>query len=255
MAHTLQYLLDRIAKESDYPVFTGISRHTVTEVTNMVNESWQDMRVRVSSSGAGIMLYAKPFSGTTGVGATSPFSWRELSLQADVAHVLGMDLTLQSGRVRALESLSFARRNEWYNDISSPTVNLTGSPLYFMLYNIGVEAGVAITAGKFGLVPAPNLNYNYTMWYIPKWTDITTTTFLLDGVQGWDDYVVWDVVMKIAAADNDMANTAQIATMERQRAFDKMIDTSHDIQSTTPVVRREAQQRDDFEYESKFWER
>ena len=81
----------------------------------MVNDSWQDMRVRVAQTQAGAMLYSKPFNSTTGVGVTAPYTWAEVAIPADVAHIVGIDIRLKNGRTRTLEHLSFSRRNEFFD--------------------------------------------------------------------------------------------------------------------------------------------
>jgi hypothetical protein len=72
---------------------------------------------------------------------------------------------------------------------------------------------------------------------LPSWTDITDDTFVFDGVAGWDDWVVSDVVLKLASVDNDMVNTAAIETQKQQQAYERLMRSVNSIQSVGPARR------------------
>jgi len=54
---------------------------------------------------------------------------------------------------------------------------------------------------------------------------------------GGHDWVVWDVVCKFAAADNDMAQTYAIAAQEKQAIEQRMISSMATVQKTGPAHR------------------
>lgn len=227
---TLLQMRTRVRKLADCVGDTATGRHTTTQLNTIISESWQAMRAVVSKKSH---LYLKPSSSTFTAGKTSPYSWGELSLPATCARLYGFDVTVTSTDIRTLLPISFNERNDYIGLYGQGT----GIPAGYFVYNIGVEATTTVTAGKVGILPAPAAAYAYTLWYLPSWTAITDDTYVFDGVEGWDDWVAWDCVMKLASADNDMQQTAQIAATEREKAEARLISGGSDFQQGGPVRR------------------
>jgi hypothetical protein len=227
---TLLELRTKIRKFSDCVGDTTTGRHTTAQINDMLNSSWQAMRAVVSGN---THLYLKPATATMTAGKLSPFSWGSVTLPADCARIYGFDLTVTATDVRTLLPGSFTERNEYVGLYGQGT----GVPVIFFAYNIGVEVTTTVTPGKVAVLPAPSQAFSYNLWYLPSWTPITNDTYVFDGMEGWDDWVVWDVVLKLAAADNDMTATAQIATQEREKAQIRLTAGGSDFHQAGPVKR------------------
>lgn len=97
---------------------------------------------------------------------------------------IGVDIIDGSGQTRNMQRYNFSERNQYQNSGSDKTVTryrVQGSKLY--------------------LEPTPTYSGSITVWYVPVPTLLSATTDTLDGILGWDEYVVLDVLMKCAAKE------------------------------------------------------
>ncbi len=207
----------------------GTDRHPDAEVTAMINDSWQAMRELASDNGH--QMYLKPAVATMAVGAAAPYSFGIVTLPEDCVRLFGIDVTVTTNDVRSLFATSFSERNQFRDAYG--TAN--GIPVAFFLFSIGVELNTTVTPGSIGILPAPDRAYSYTIWYLPRWSDVIVDDYIFDGVAGWEDWVVWDCVIKLAAGDNDMAQTAQIATQERAEAAKRLSKAANSAQRVGPA--------------------
>lgn len=235
-AIALSALRARVRKLADIgPDTTSSSaRHPNADINMMINVNWQSLRRKLVQTNGARNLYCKPSTGTLTPGATAPYAWGVLAVPADCAHLVGFEITLSNGKRKSLTPETWSFRNEQFNSFSQQT----GEPQKFFVYNMGVESTTTVTPGSIGIVPAPDGAYPYTLWYLPSWTDITTDTFVFDGVEGWDEWVVWACVLDIAAADNDMAGTAQLAAGKLAAIEEDIMRSANAVQRVGPICRQ-----------------
>ena len=160
-------------------------RHTDTQLSRAINQSIQRFRARLSNEGS--FNYLEPATGTLTVGATSPYSFRVLDLSAvspSVVRTYGADITVD-GVVHSLLHVPFAARN----DYGGP--NNTAVPIAWAHYQ----------TRKIAILPAPDGAYAYVVWYLPVLADLSVDGDTFDGVAGWEDYIVWDVVQRLIVRD------------------------------------------------------
>lgn len=200
------------------------TRHTSTMIRQHMNESWQALRELVTE--AGDLTYVANVATTTGVGPDTGKAYGLLAMPATACHIHAIDITVPGhARPRSLAPVSFTERNEF------GTENLvTGTPNSFAVFNIGAESGASVSNGWIALLPAPHVVYPMTIYYLPAWTDITNDSHVFHGFAGWDDWMAWDVVIKLASKDNDMANTYRIAAGEREDARKRIVSAASAIQ-------------------------
>lgn len=230
-AKTLLELRTRIRKLADCVGDTTTGRHTTSELNVMINASWQAMRQKVCQSGA--RLYLTVATGTFSVGPATGKAWGEIAFPASAASVYGIDVTVTATDIRSLHPGSFLQRNEWFG----PFGQNNGIPTEFDIFNVGTEATTAVTAGTIGIMPASDSAYAYAVWYLPSWTDLTTDTHVFNGLEGWEDWVVYNCVVDLAMADNDMANTFAIANTQRDAAEKRMVADANKVQRAGPIRR------------------
>ncbi len=205
------------------------TRHTSTQIRQHMNESWQTLREIVTE--AGDLTYVTNVSTSTGVGPDTGKAYGLLAMPATACRIHAIDLTVPGrARPRTLAPLSFTERNEYATD-----TKVTGTPHSFAVFSIGAESGASVGNGWIALLPAPDVVYPVTIYYLPAWTDITSDSHVFDGFAGWDDFMAWDVVIKLAAKDNDMAVTYQIAAGEREAARQRIVAAASAIQRVGPT--------------------
>lgn len=207
-------------------------RHTDADLLVEFNASWRGLRRKASDAGSGLYLkWSTPATMTAGVLAGHSFG--TISLPSDLVMLYAIDVTMPEGSVISLQPSTMQERNSYRDQWNRPT----GRPQYFFVYNIGTETTTTVTAGTAGIIPAPDSAYSYTLCYLPVWADITNTTYVFDSYDGWDEWAVWDTVVKIAARDNDMQQTAAIAVAEREKVWLERILRDCAVQKVGPVRR------------------
>lgn len=178
---TLLQLRTDIANQCDF-VEGSATRYTPALLTRLVNQSIQRFRERVSVEGMTHFLVST--SGTL-AGQTSPFAFEVLDLSAvtpSVVRTYGLDVTIQ-GIVRTLPYRPFTERND-YSDQGA------GIPVAWSQYQTRTLAVMPSRGGD-----------PYTVWYLPVLDDLVNDSDTFDGVSGWENWVVWDVVCQLAARD------------------------------------------------------
>lgn len=123
--------------------------------------------------------YAKSSSFTTA--ANTP----TYDLPADFYKLLGIDLKV-AGETLTLERYAFRDRNLYSN---SPTLPL------------GKQYRYRLEGSKIRLTPTPDAGEAGTIWYVPLRTQMSADGDTLDGVSGWEEYVVVDAAIKCVAKE------------------------------------------------------
>lgn len=161
-------------------------RHTDAQLNRLINQSIQMFRERISDEGS--THYLVPYSGTLGVGPTSPYAFYQLDLSSGPSPALvrtyGIDVTID-GVVCKLEHVPFEARNDY------GTIHGGSRPVAWCHFR----------TDQVGILPASSSAYPFTVWYLPKFTDLSADGDTFDGVAGWEEWVVWDVVCQVIARD------------------------------------------------------
>ena len=178
---TLSQLRTDVSNQCDFSVASA-SRYSPTLLTRLINQSIQRFRERVSAEGMTHFLVST--SGTL-AGQTSPFAFEVLDLSAvspSIVRTYGVDVTLRDV-VRTLAFRPFQERND-YSDLGP------GIPVAWSQYQTRTLAIMPSRGGD-----------PYTVWYLPVLADLVADSDTWDGVAGWENWVVWDVVVQLAARD------------------------------------------------------
>lgn len=198
---TLAQLKTDIGYQADV-VLGASSRYTPTMVTRFINQSIQRFRERVSCEG--ITRYLVSYSAFTQVGATSPFPFQTLDLSGidpPVVRVFGIDVKYQN-TWRSLDHKPFADRARW------------GGPAFTELPSAWTQMQTDVVA----LLPAPDDSYPVMVWYLPVVADLDDDADTFDGVAGWEEYIVWDVVCRLLNRDQYL-DAYQLAAKHRDEVW------------------------------------
>lgn len=179
---TLAQILDDIRDQAD--ILGAELRHTGTRLTRKVNQSIQRFREAVTIEGHA--LYLTSSSGTLTAGVQSPFAFRTLDISGitDMVRPFGLDITV-NGTVSSLHHVPFQSRNDYGGG------QFNGIPVAWSQYN----------RNSIAILPPPDTAFAYTLWYLPKATDLAADGDTFDGVAGWEDWIVWDVVTRVLIRD------------------------------------------------------
>jgi len=124
------------------------------------------------------------------------------SLPNDFYKLRGVDLVLDSlGNAVTLKPFNFQERNSY---LFTPTWNVVG--LSYLRYHLQGDS--------IRFVPVPSSSQTLKLWYIPSITTLSADGDTLDGVNGFEEYVVIDAAIKMRIKEE-----TDTSELERQKAL------------------------------------
>ena len=200
---TLSVIRTDIATQADFSGAVGsTSRYTTTQLNRWINQEIQNFREALSNEGA--QHYLTHATGTLAAGATSPHSFGVLDLSGvtpSVVRVYGLDISV-SGVNRTLKHVPFNERDSY----GGPTN--TSEPMAWSNF----------TTNKLAIFPPPGQVYTYVCYYLPVLADLSSDGDTFDGVAGWEEFIVWAVVVRSIVRDQ-YPQAYQMALNERDRRW------------------------------------
>jgi hypothetical protein len=213
---TLTQLLLDIRNQAD--IVGATARHDDTLLTRLINQSIQRFRERLTADG--IQHYLVNTTGLLTAGVTSPYPFNVLDLSAaapNIVRTYSMDIDI-GGRLKTLAHVQFEERSRWSGS------QITGEPV----------AWCHIQTTTIAVMPAPTYAYSYAVWYLPKLADLTTGASTFDGVAGWEDYIVWDVVSRLVVRDQ-YPQAFQMVEQTKQELWRDILRSSRKV-TVAPIV-------------------
>jgi hypothetical protein len=185
---TLAQLRQDISNQADIAGLT--TRHGATLLNRLANQSIQRFREKLSNEGARHFLTVA--TGTMVSGATSGFPFYSLnagSLASGIVRIFGVDVKTQDGSWKRLEHTTFEDRASYGGGHPASV----GEPRVWAEYQ----------TTKLAILPPPDRNTDFVVWYLPVLNDLQSDSATFDGVSGWEDFVTWDVVCRIIVRDQN----------------------------------------------------
>jgi hypothetical protein len=172
---SLSALRDTVRQRCD---MVGSEFVTDDELDGWINASAHelyDILVQKFSPGS---YYVAPTHEFTADGTSDSFA-----LPGDMYKLLGVDMQLAADSWTTVKPFAFAERNRYaYPNVQSAT--------------IPANVRYRIMGGNLLFTPRPTAGQVFRLWYVPKMTLLQVDTDVLDGVSGWEEYVVADVCIK-----------------------------------------------------------
>lgn len=175
---------------------TGSEFVTNDELTQWVNEAADELyEILVLKFGEDYFATSYDFATVANV--------ETVALPAGVFKVLGVDLRSSSAsQWVSLARFSFAERNAQRGNLGAPA----GAPRY------------RLEGSNLRLLPAPTGVLSGKLWYVPQRTPLAADGDTLDGVSGWEAYVVADAARKaLLKEESDTSALVQELAQLRDR--------------------------------------
>lgn len=176
------------------------ARYTPTALNRRINQSIQRFRERISNEG--VTHYLTSTTGTLSIGATSPFPFLSLDLSAvspSIVRTYGVDLTINNV-TRSLRYIPFTMRDNFGGPLNRDI------PVAWSHYQTRVIA----------IFPPSESAYTYVVWYMPVLADLAADGDTFDGVAGWEEYIVYDVITRLNIKDQYAQIYAQLVDYKRE---------------------------------------
>ena len=122
------------------------------------------------------------------------------SLPTDFYKLRGLDYKLSATDWQTVQKFNFSERNSVNRSISR---SRSGDK--------AVE--YRIVGSTMHIEPADNAAGTYRIWYTPAYTPLTEETDTVDGVNGWEEYIIIDVAIKMMAKEE-----SSTTHLEREKA-------------------------------------
>lgn len=132
------------------------------------------------------------------------------SLPSDFYKLLGVDLVVDAqGNAVTLKPFVFAERNAY---VFTPTWNMVG--LAYLRYHI-IDDSIRF-------MPVPTTTQTVKLWYVPALTKLSGDSDTVDGVSGWEEYIVVDAVIKMLQKEESDAQTFMLQKEQLKKRIEKM---------------------------------
>lgn len=210
---TLAQLRQDVQNQADVAGLT--TRHGATLINRIINQEIQHFREDLSGEGSRHFLAIA--TGTMLQGATSGFPFRELNagtLASGIVRVYGLDVKCQGGEWKRLEHTTFEDRANY------------GGPLNTDEPRVWAE----FQTTRLAVLPPPDRNYDFVLWYLPVLNDLAADADTFDGVAGWEDYVMWSTVARLVIRDQ-FPQTYQMVMSMREEAMRKILRSATRVTS------------------------
>jgi hypothetical protein len=156
----------------------------------------------------------------------SSIAWPATAVQV---HGVDVESTSGGGDWRPLRPITWGQRR----DRPGLYPSTTGCPEEFAVVALPQGSGASVTPGSIALFPAASSG-NAKVWFLPEFTDLTATHVFL-ALPDWHEWVIQDVVERLAQRDDDQHETARIAAERRASAESRIFESVPRVVSAGPL--------------------
>lgn len=171
-------------------------------VNDLVNQSYKKLHDELRSA------YGQEFWRKTGT-ITTVNGTALYAVPSDFLTMLNVDQVDSAGYRYPMRSF-MAPERAYYTNYGTD-FSASGYP---MRWRMGRRSSTAVQ--QIELIPTPTTVLTIELEYIPVLPQLINDTDLLDGSNGWDDFIVWDVVVGLLHRDSSDPSVA-MAERENER--------------------------------------
>ena len=172
--YTLAQLRTRCDQRADMEDSDFISD---SEQLSYINASYAELYDILVASFQDYYLTSSTFTISSGNTETLP---------SDFYKLRGLDKQIGADWY-ALKKFNFFNRNEYNNSL--------------LRRRVSADVRYRIQGSTLYIEPEANANGNYKLWYIPVFTPLSAESDTIDGLNGWEEYIVIDVARKMLAKE------------------------------------------------------
>jgi len=231
---TLLALRSLAVKEADITLAAGTSttqRHDTTDANGFVNDSYRAFLTLLTTRGFDFFLLETALAALPTTRADTNEQYSLVDWPSGALSIKRVDV-YSSGEWNELQ------RRDWTQLRSESRSNAATAsrPLVYAPKTHGTVATTVFTAGKLALAPFSS-NGTFKITYLPGWTDITNDTYLFLFPDEWGaQWVVWDVVEKYSAKDNNARKRYEIAVIKKREATEMIGHFVPQVVATGPLT-------------------
>jgi hypothetical protein len=187
----------------------------------------------------GVEYYARRSTINTSAGVA------EYNLPSDFYQLLGIRLVASSSDQYPLEPFSIQQIGE----LNSSGAYGTDRPSHYRTKGMFAIDGSTTPTEVVELLPAPKGTYRVELDYVPAFQIVSSGTVFYNGINGWEEFMVYDVAARMLAKQESDPNfcLGQLARLEdeikalsakRDRRPAVMVDVYNDLGRCGPWGRR-----------------
>ncbi len=193
MAETLSSLRTRVRARADMKNSNFVED---SELNQYINSSYQELYDLLVASFEDYYT-AAPTSFTVSSGSNT------YDLPSDFYKLRGVDFSTDGSNYYTMQPFDFANRNNFNNSVG-------------VLSGYQFQNKYRIVGDKLYFTPEDSAAGSYRLWYVPRATTLASDSSTLDGINGWEEYVVVDAARKCLAKE-ESDTTFLIAEKEALR--------------------------------------
>lgn len=143
------------------------------------------------------------------------------NLPANFYKLLGVDLTLSDGNKIELDRFEWADRNKH------------GAATFYAALNTGTNLEYCLVGeDQLVLSPDPAADKELTVWYIPSAPKITSTSQIINGVNGWEEIIILECCIRVQAKQE--ADTSDFVR-QKENTMKRILETAQNRDPGSPV--------------------
>lgn len=163
---TLANLRTEVRRRAD---MEGSGFVTDSELTSYINNSATELRDILIQKFQDYYITSDDISIVSGTDT--------YNLAADFYKALGVDMVINSRQSVTMRPFMFRERNRY-------------------VYNPPRGYRYRILGDQVRVIPEPTSSFTMRIWYVPTFTNLSADGDTLDGVHGWEEYVIIDAAIK-----------------------------------------------------------
>lgn len=222
---TLAQLRSDVVDRADETDGGSGGRYTSVRLNRYINQAIQKYRAIVNGSGANDFFMKR-----TGLLTMDPSTTRDaagwspnmyIPRPTDFSVLIGIDVYISGsgGQITSLQPYDSVERNMFREDPTFLATNSIGQPVY---YRLGGTNNTGI--GLIQLLPYTGGAYQYEIFYVPLFTDLSSDSDTFDGVAGFEEYVVDCAALMCLQKEGNVSAlyssiAADVKEMEKSMAF------------------------------------
>ncbi len=231
---TLTQIIAEVRSASDTQSLA--ERHPDADLTIYINDSIRSLRGLVTSSGFPYFLEATAPATLVGTAVTGE-DYSVIPFPPTALQIHGIDVGFAGpsyGDWYTLRPITWAQRRDNSTGWGiNANVGAFAAPRVFAVMQLPFGTGAATTPGTIALFPAANAG-QYKVWFLGDFTDLTANDVFL-GLPDWHEWIIQDVVEKLAQRDDDQHETAVIAQQRRATAWERVISSVPRVIAAGPL--------------------